>query len=173
MALAVDTWAVVLSTFVSPVAAVSITLWNESRRSLRDRRLAIFRILMATRRAGLTPEHVGALNLVEVDFYGCSKVQAKWSEYKGHLFRKAPADAEWLETRERLLANLLFEMGSVLKLNIPAMEIFKGGYAPSGWETRDAKQNEAIDYVLDLAKSKNAVPIRVMPEQSDPPTLDG
>lgn len=48
--------------------------------------------LMATRRVGISPEHVSALNLVEVDFYQCAKVQEHWKTYKDHLFSSGPED---------------------------------------------------------------------------------
>ena len=41
--------------------------------------------------------------------------------------------------RNKLLANLLFEMAAALRFNIPAMEIFKGGYAP-----RDGSTGRAV-----------------------------
>ncbi len=73
---------------------------------------------MATRRVGISPEHVNALNLVEVDFYGCRKVQEHWKIYKDHLFSTSPEDEAWREKKERLLANMLFEMATALRFKI-------------------------------------------------------
>lgn len=130
---------------------------------------------MATRRVGISPEHVNALNLVEVDFYGCVKVQDQWKTYKEHLFSTGPEDVAWHEKKERLLANLLFEMAAALRFNIPAMEIFKGGYAPKGWEHRDNRQFEAMEYIYALSQGTKVVPIWLSgvtppPSPETPPT---
>jgi uncharacterized protein DUF6680 len=130
----VDTWAVVLATAAGPIGAVLITFWRERHATIRNRRLEIFRVLMATRQIPISREHVNALNLIEVDFYACENVQREWSAYKAHLnVLGAAEDNQWREQKERLLANLLFQMARTLRFNIPAMEIFKGGYAPVGW----------------------------------------
>ena len=129
----IDTWAVVLATAAGPIAAVARTFWREDRASLRSRRSEVFRTLMATRQLAISREHVNALNLIEVDFYGCQSVQKEWLIYKAHLFGGGTEDDAWREKKERLLANLLCEMAKTLRYKIPAMEIFKGGYAPKGW----------------------------------------
>jgi hypothetical protein len=166
-----ETWAIVAATGLGPLLAVAVTFWREGRSSLRTRRLWVFRTLMATRRVGISQEHVNALNLVEVDFYGCEKVQEHWKVYKDHLFSTGPEDDVWNERKERLLANLLFEMAAALRFKIPAMDIFKGGYAPKGWLHRDNRQFEAMEYIYDLSKGTRIVPIwvRGVSPQSSPP----
>jgi hypothetical protein len=172
-----DTWAIVLATGFGPIGAVLITLWREKRNSLKARRLWVFRTLMATRRMSISNEHVTALNLVEVDFFGCRKVQAQWAIYKDHLFTTAVEDDEWREKKERLLANLLFEIAAELRLSIPAMEIFKGGYAPKGWAHRELRQLGAMEYIFELSQGTKCVPLWIMgmnppPTPPQPPPLD-
>lgn len=125
---------------------------------------------MATRRVGISPSHVNSLNLVEVDFYGCPKVQQTWRNYRDHLFSDGPEDRAWEEKKERLLAALLFEMASELNFKISAMDIFKGGYAPKGWEHRDGRQFEAMEYVYALSKGTKCIPIWVAGTTPPPQT---
>src|ERR1700722_9627764 len=132
MGISADTWAIVLATGLSPIFAVGVSLWREQGRTKYDRRLHVFRSLMATRKIAISDEHVSALNLVEVEFYKSKKVEIAWTEYKTHL-NTGPEDAPWQEKKENLLAKLLFEIGHVLGFEIPAIDIFKGGYAPKGW----------------------------------------
>jgi hypothetical protein len=47
----------------------------------------VFRTLMRTRRMRLNPDHVGALNLVEIEFYRQADVIAAWETYWEHLRR--------------------------------------------------------------------------------------
>lgn len=174
-----DTWAIVAATGLGPILAVALTLWREKVNSIYNRRLYVFRTLMATRRISISGDHVNALNLVEVDFYHCDGVTKAWTEYKEHLNNTSiPEDDNWREKKEKLLANLLFAMGAVLNFDIPAMEIFKGGYAPLGWAHRDAQQLGAYQFANDLAAGKNCIPIYVMginspahPAETNPPAI--
>ena len=78
MTISGDTWAIVAATGLGPIIAILITLWRGAVTSKYNRRLYVFRTLMATRKVGISPDHVNSLNLVEVDFYGCRKVEAAW-----------------------------------------------------------------------------------------------
>jgi hypothetical protein len=125
---------------------------------------------MATRRMAISNEHVNALNLVEVDFYKCRKVEAAWGNYKNHLNDTSrPEDQEWREKKENLLAKLLAEITSVLGFKIPAIDIFKGGYAPGGWAHRDALGLGALEFVRDLSMTKKTLPIWVVGPTVPPP----
>ncbi|MBC8640170.1 hypothetical protein IAG25_25395 [Caballeronia sp. EK] len=156
----VDTWAVVLATFFGPIAALLITFARDNRAQKYNRRLWVFRTLMATRKIGISNDHVNALNVIEVDFYGCDKVVAAWKSYLAHLNdTRTPEDDAWRETKERRLAELLFEMAAVLKFDIPALELFKGGYSPLGWAYRDARQTGVTEFFNDLSEGKKSFPI--------------
>jgi hypothetical protein len=115
---------------------------------------------MATRKLGISPDHVNALNLIEVDFYKCKKVETAWKAYLEHLNNSGrPEDENWRETKDRRLAELLFQTGAVLHIDIPALDIFKGGYAPMGWAHKDARSNEALEYMHELAQGTKVFPI--------------
>jgi hypothetical protein len=62
--------AVVIATFCGPLFAVLVTRHIDNVRQVRERRLNIFRTLMATRRMLISPEKAVALNMVEIEFYG-------------------------------------------------------------------------------------------------------
>jgi hypothetical protein len=162
MSISADTWAIVLATAAGPIGAVVISLWREARSAKRGRRLHVFRTLMSTRRLGISQEHVNALNLVEVDFYKCRKVQEEWKSYKEHLFAGGDEDVAWQEKKERLLANLLYQIARTLGFDIPALEIFKGGYAPKGWLHLDLRRIAALEYIYELSEGSKSVPICVV-----------
>jgi hypothetical protein len=160
MTISSDTWAIVAATGLGPIIAILITLWRGAVTSKYHRRLHVFRTLMATRKIGISTDHVNALNLVEVDFYKCHKVEATWSQYKDHLNDTSkPEDEIWREKKEKLLAMLLFEIAAVLGFKLPAIEIFKGGYAPIAWAYRDMRYTAAFEYIYDLSQGKKIVPI--------------
>ena len=72
-----------------PIAAVQLTVWLERRRRAGDQSLATFRTLMATRALRLSAEHVTALNMIDVAFYGRKpdrqSVVRAWHEYFENL----------------------------------------------------------------------------------------
>jgi hypothetical protein len=130
---------------------------------------------MATRRMSISNEHVNAINLVEVEFYKCKNVEAAWANYKNHLNDTSrPEDEAWREKKENLLAKLLAEIASVLGFKIPAIDIFKGGYAPGGWAARDALGLGALEFVRDLSTGTKAFPLSVVnppiPPKDNKPT---
>lgn len=179
MCISTETWAIVAATGLGPILAIALSLWRESVNAIYNRRLYVFRTLMATRRISISGDHVNALNLVEVDFYHCADVTKAWIEYKEHLNNtNIPEDDIWRENKEKLLAKLLCEIAKVLNLNIPAMDIFKGGYAPQGWAHRDAQQLGAYQFANDLAIGKSCIPIWVLgsnppapPNETHPPSV--
>ena len=117
----------------------------------------------------ISNEHVNAINLVEAEFYKCRGVEAAWLNYKNHLNDTSrPEDQEWREKKENLLAKLLAEIASVLGFNIPAIDIFKGGYAPSGWAHRDALGLGALEFVRDLSAAKKPLPVSVFGAPAPP-----
>jgi hypothetical protein len=65
----------IFALIVGPVAAVCITRWLDQARVVKDRQLDVFRALMRTRKAAQSPDHVNALNLVEIDF---TKTNPSW-----------------------------------------------------------------------------------------------
>jgi hypothetical protein len=88
--ISVEACAIVAATFLGPVFAVLITRWRDQMREIRARRMYVFRELLATRRQNITADHVTALNLIEIDFYGVKPIQGAWRAYHGHL-NSAPA----------------------------------------------------------------------------------
>src|SRR3984893_9263784 len=78
-------WAILGATFLGPIFAVLLTRYIDWKREAKNRRLYIFRTLMATRRAQLTTEHVTALNLIEIDFHGEQQILKAWKEYFENL----------------------------------------------------------------------------------------
>lgn len=162
-----ETWAIVAATALGPVFAVMISFWRDDRKERRNRRLEVFKTLMATRQIPISNDHVTAINLVEVEFYKCHGVETAWKYYKDHL-HTGPEDAAWRDRKENLLAKLLTEIASVLGFKIAAIDIFKGGYAPQGWASRDTLTLSVQQFIRDLSLGKKVLPVRVAPNPPPP-----
>jgi hypothetical protein len=101
--------------------------------------------------------------MIEVDFYKCKDVEAAWQLYKNHLNDSAKAEEPaWHEKRDNLLAKLLFQMGRVLGFDMPAIEIFQGGYAPSGWAFKEGRISAVMEYLFALSEGKTSLPMKVV-----------
>lgn len=127
---------IVASTLVAPLLAVQAQKWLERFREDSERKLRVFKILMATRAAYVSPEHVQALNMIDLEFQGMKfkSVRTAWKTYLDHL-SSYPKDDEklqalWGERRVDFLASLLMEMGKSLDYEFDEVDIKKGIYSP-------------------------------------------
>jgi hypothetical protein len=169
-----ETIAIAAATLIGPIAAVLITRWNDRRSQERARLLTIYRTLMATRRMAVSQEHVGAINMIEVEFHGVRPVVDAWSAYITHLNNTAtsrtPEQAKaWDDRRSELLAMLLVKIASHLGITKGEIEILHGGYAPQGWVDQEARSTRIQNFVIGLSQGKVVVPISVLPPSSANP----
>lgn len=132
-------WITTLAIVVGPLAAVLVTVWLERRRKNYDRKHQVFRALMKSRRTWGSPEHVEALNLVEIEFHGNANVLSAYKalfEYfvKGIPRRENETEKEFGDRRTEehsgLLSKLLAEISKVLGYRHDQFEILRGGYSP-------------------------------------------
>jgi hypothetical protein len=121
---------------IAPIVAVQVQKRLEVFREQRGRKIWVFKTLMATRAATISPEHVQALNMIDLEFREkqYKNVTIAWKIYLDHL-SSYPKDDEklqpiWGERRVTLLTNLLLEMGRTLGYEFDEVHVKKGIYAP-------------------------------------------
>jgi len=123
---------------------------------------------MSTRKQLISVEHVGALNLVEVEFYGCKDIEKSWKNYLSHLNTDPEINqAKWIRDRDNLLALMLSEMSKILGYKYDTLEIYQGGYSPGGWAHRDAVSFGALEYIRQLSAGQKTVPISILDQPKD------
>jgi hypothetical protein len=137
----------IMAILIAPLVAVQVQKLLEVFREERGRKLRIFKTLMATRAATISPEHVQALNMIDLEFRGkqYKNVITSWNTYLDHL-NSYPKDDEtlqplWGEKRIDFLTGLLIEMGRSLGYEFNAVHVKKGIYAP---EAHDQIEKENI-----------------------------
>lgn len=173
--------------FGGPVIAVILTRWIDERRATRHRRMDVFRTLMRTRRSPLHPDHVGALNLVEIEFFGNDKIINPLKKLMQHFAdnhhripdelvkddmpndeksrRNQKFDLRLNEERNELRTILLHAIAKNLGFNIEQLEIFRGGYTPQGWDNVEFEQSIIRQYFVDLYLGRKTIPIEVIARQ--------
>lgn len=137
--------AIVIATILGPILAVQIERYLQRQRSVEDRRQTIFRTLMATRAASLSPAHVEALNAVPVEFYGqrCKKLKEindRWKTYLDHHTVQAPATDVWFQKRQDLFIDLLYSISKFLGYEFSRSQLERDIYSPQGHSELEAEQ---------------------------------
>jgi len=158
---------------IGPIAAVQIQKYLEHRKFRLERKLLVFKTLMATRGLVLAPDHVQALNLIDIEFYGDRKyrrVLAAWRLYLDHLATDEPVDDagwdRWNERRRDLLVDLIYEMGVSLKYNFDRVQLMRAFYSPKGHSQMEQEQNALRRGLVELLAGSRALPmdVRSFPE---------
>ncbi len=170
--IAANDWLTIGAVLLGPILAVQAQKWIERAQGRRLRKEYLFRALVATRGgARLSPEHVGALNMIDVDFYGSrllgiriqsraeKKVIDAWKEYLDCLGEQI-TDSAGERTREGAFNNLLFEISQCIGYSFDKVHLRRQAYAPQGhidaeWELRSIRK--ALSEIL---QGNAALPIR-------------
>lgn len=156
-------WSILAATFLGPIAAVLITRYIDQLRERRSRRLWIFRTLMATRRSSLAPEHIAALNQIELDFQSAPGVMEAYRTYMKHLATPfEPKDNDRVvRERQSMRTKMLSEMARALKIRVEQLDIFEGGYIPQGHVDIEREQAAVRRLLSEIADGKRSLPIEV------------
>ncbi|MBB3407959.1 hypothetical protein FHT87_001862 [Rhizobium sp. BK316] len=160
-------WAVVVATFVGPIAAVAITLWYQERSAWKSSRRSLFVSMMRTRRNPTNAEFVGALNLVPVYFYSENAVMQRYKElmaiFDDTMWLQAEARARLGEKADLHVAYLLSEMSKAVGTPVEQLQILRGAYAPQGWLDEEQAQKRLRESLTAIATGNAVLPVAVIP----------
>lgn len=178
-------WATIVAALLGPVLAVQAQKAVESFREKQRRKAFLFEQLMATRAARLAPEHVRALNMVDLVFYGErilgiqrrsakeQRVLDAWKEYHDHLNNKVD-DAQislWVAQGDELFTNLLYAVSQDLGFKFDRVQLKRGAYSPVAHGEIEAEQTELRKAALSLVTGKHALKMNVVAFPVDPEAL--
>lgn len=161
----------IVAIFAGPFLAVYVTERQRKRADIRNRKIHIFRTLMATRSAPLVGAHVEALNLLEVEF-DPSRSQERgvvdcWRLYLAHLNdRNYPLEA-WVLRKSELLIDLLYTMSVSLGYSYDKSQIKTATYYPQGYGEVEQELTESRKLWLEILRGKKQLPITT--ESLQPP----
>lgn len=151
-----------------PIFAVQIEKYLERRRENKNRRLSIFKTLMATRGTVLSWDHVEALNRIDLEFSGnkkFEKVIQAWKAYFDNLSQKANTPEEgivWANKNQDLLADLLYEMGYSLGFKFDKILIKRNIYSPVGHAKIEFEQEQIRKSMLEILSGDKGFPITLI-----------
>lgn len=156
--------AIVLATFIGPIAAVQVQKYIEKSREIKERKLAIYKTLMATRNELIfSLEQVRALNLIKIEFYKEKAVIDAWETYHSHLSKTFTEDSEshWGITRVNLYIKLLYCIGENLGYHFNEAEI-ENAYRPLAHDKYLKQQKSIFDNLERLFNGEIILPIKVV-----------
>jgi hypothetical protein len=137
-------WWIVAATVAGPILAVQAQKAVEGIRERRTRKAWVFQTLMATRADRVSADHVQALNMIDLVFYGKrvlgiqrrtkaeQSVIDTWKEYLDHLNTKADDKALplWIARGDELFVNVLYAIAKDVGLKFDRVQLKKGAYSP-------------------------------------------
>jgi len=157
-----------LAILLGPILAVQIQKWLERQKEGKQRKVDIFKTLMATRGNVLSHHHVEALNRIDLEFSHHDKyrgVISAWKEYFDNLAIKVDTNEQivvWTDKNVELLANLLFEMGKALDYNFDRALIKRNWYSPVGHAKIENKQEQIRNGILDILNGEFPLQMKVV-----------
>jgi hypothetical protein len=178
-------WLVVAATIAGPVLAVQAQKWIELLRERRNRKLWLFQQLMATRASRLSTEHVQALNMIDLMFYGRRIIRfhyqtrteravlAAWREYHDHLNTKADDAMRvvWTSSAEELFIKLLSAIADDVRFKFDRVQLKKGWYSPVAHGELEAELLAIRKMLVQLLSGDRALKMDVASLPVDPDAL--
>lgn len=152
----------IFAIFVGPITAVVLTRFMDHRRERRQRKIDVLRTLMKTRRDRLSYDHVGTLNLVELEFYGVATIKTTYRNYIEHLGESPPPigkDKTFFDTRADRFADLLKAIGDHLGFRFDKADLERLGYFPLGWEQNQLLAQANAQLVNEVLRGTRPLPI--------------
>jgi hypothetical protein len=160
MSAELSTAGIIFATVMGPILAVRAQSYLEDRKKSRERKFRVFEALMATRSTRISPEHVKALNMIDIAFAKETVVLGKWKEYWDHLSTPYTDQAAWAKAGDSYYADLLYEMSLNLGYSFDRVILRKGGYYPQAhvdFEQEQVDLRRASKSVLSKAEEVFAV----------------
>jgi len=168
--------AIVVATMLGPVLAVQAQKWIERGRDRQQRRLWIFRTLMATRATNLSPQHVEAINAVPIEFYGRNRsfkaVIDAWKIYIDYLSQDKINPDVWVAKRRELFNDMLLLMAKTLNYNFTSVEISREIYSPKAHAQIETEQKLIREGLAAIFRGERSFPMDVKTFPSDPKFLE-
>lgn len=162
----------IVAIIVGPIAAVLITRFLDRMNERKRRQNEILTSLMRTRAARLSAEHVGALNIIQLEFHAKEPIIAAYQNYIEHLSTPLPPVDEqprFFEQREGLFLTLITEIAKHLHYTFDKRDLGSLSYFPRGWHDQETVQIQNSLMLAELLTGKRTLPITLNQQTGDSP----
>lgn len=137
-------WLTVMALILGPILALLAQRALDSLRETRKRRVGLFFTLLTTRMSPLAPNHVQALNSIDVIFTreADRPIREVWAKVRGQMNLDPDKTPRWGETLNDLKCELLQEMGRSLGFEYSVSYLKQAGYVPKHYT--DLEQDQLL-----------------------------
>ncbi len=159
-------WLMILAVLLGPIIAVQLTRFLDGKKEMRDRKMEVFKTLMATRAYAVSWDHVVALNRIDLEFKNDNKkekaVIEAWKAYRDLLGVKGMSSEQWNIKRVDFLVELLYNMAQVLDYEFDKTHIKNSSYSPVAYENVDEEQRLLRLGLIDVLNGKRPLPMTII-----------
>jgi hypothetical protein len=173
-------------TLLSPVIAVQVQKLIERVSQRSEAQHRIFRALMATRATRVVPEHVQALNMIDLEFSGSRwrgptpqerEVINKWRLYGDQLNidvrgLNEAALATVVARREELFIDLLEALSGALGYDFDRVRLMRGAYYPQGHADAETRRQEFETALIEVVTGRAPLSMKVTEFPVSPELVD-
>jgi len=177
----VNDWLIIIAIIIGPILAVQIQKFVEDAKERKERKMKVFKSLMATRAAPLSPSHVEALNMIDIEFYDSREVREKWRLLLDN-FENYPQDLGdpayqtklnlCSQKSAELLCDLLYEMARSLGYDFDKVHIMRSAYIPKGYADIVLDQEFIRRGLVGLFMGKVPIPIKIVDSEKEKDEVD-
>lgn len=146
----------ILAIALSPLIAVRVSVWLQTRKEKRLMRMNIFMSLMSTRHH-IAPidETVRSLNMIDVVFCDEEKIKKLWREYFEMLYNP-PSSSLWEKKKFELITEMAKVLGFKKEITLQDVERV---YSPVGMSEDWKRAREILDELLRVLKESKGLQI--------------
>lgn len=169
----VSDWMIVCATLLGPIIAVQVQKAIEAAREARGQKRWVFHQLMATRAAPLSFQHVQALNMIDLAFYGkgpgrrsadSQRVLDQWKEHLDLLsdreLQNRDLDA-WVTKLQDSHVDLLVAIAKDVGYSFDRVLLRKGAYNPEAHGVMEYEENHLRRLTIGFLEGKSAISMNV------------
>jgi len=170
----VKDWITIAAIIIGPILAVQAQKIVEAIRSKKQKRLKLFHTLMSTRATRISNEHVTALNMIDIEFYGRKVLGTKfqtpkeksvtnaWKNYNDQLNSRYEPEhfSAWLERGNILFTTLLYKMSNALGYEFDEVQLKRDCYRPIGHEHLEEDHHNIRKALLEVLNGTRPLPIK-------------
>lgn len=173
--------AIVLATLAGPILAVQAQKMIERATERWNAKKRVFYSLMATRAARVAPDHVQALNMIDLEFgkgrWGIwsardKEVTRRWRIYADHLdtpFSDDPSSLRsWVDRGDEYFTDLLEAMAKALGYDFDKVQLKRGIYHPRAHTEADWRRETFEKALLRIVTGEDALPVRLTDAEGSP-----
>ncbi len=152
-----------------------ITKYLDAKKEKNNRRLWIFRTLVANFQNRSIYDFVSAINLAEIEFDGDANVLKAWKNYRKAIEPKNPKPSNEQEVRTALkemddaLAELVKTIGISLGYKRDKLDILNNYFIPQSWINDDNHLREKERLLMEILRSERSLSFNIIHSQNPSP----